>query len=370
MKKILFSLSIMVILLASSLAFIPVQSAFPGENGLIAFSSMRYGYSEIFTLDPNSPETTQRQLTNNVNVTDIMPAWSADGSKIAFTRFSNSSLPEVWIMNADGSGEEYLTDGWAPTWSPDGRQIAFTRALNIWVINIDGTDEYPLQLGNETLHFTPAWSPDGEAIAFASLIGDPAPLLSFIGVVEVDSGYWGPATFPELGEYDLLPDWSPDGSAIVFSRVKGLDDFDIWVIRADYPNEIPLLDSEEFWDFHAAWSPDGTKIVFSRMENQTIGTFSSLNTFEEMKGYLLGLESFATLQIGAPGIVVMDLESGELELLSDYGDHGPDWQPILPEPVGGEIAPITALALVPWIALIGAAIALGYTITRRKTTLH
>ncbi len=40
------------------------------------------------------------------------------------------------------------------------------------------------------------------------------------------------------------------------------------------------------------------------------------------------------------------------------------------EPVGGEIAPLTTMALLPWIALVGAALALGYTITRRRPILH
>ena len=58
-----------------------------------------------------------------------------------------------------------------------------------------------------------------------------------------------------------------------------------------------------------------------------------------------------------------------------YDDWCPDWQPIVSEPaaVGGEITPITTLALLPWIALIGAALAvaaLGYTVTRRKTIIH
>ena len=96
-------------------------------------------------------------------------AWSPDGRRIAFTRCGAGSC-DIHVMNADGGGEERLTDGERPgeqdpTWSPDGRHIAFADLGGIVVMNADGQDwrrvtDGPADDGN------PDWSPVGPDIAF------------------------------------------------------------------------------------------------------------------------------------------------------------------------------------------------------------
>lgn len=69
----------------------------------------------------------QVRLTENVALDD-QPAWSPDGSRIAFTSDLTGNN-EISIMNADGSGQRNLTnhsaDDSAPAWSPDGGKIIF-----------------------------------------------------------------------------------------------------------------------------------------------------------------------------------------------------------------------------------------------------
>src|SRR5574341_96594 len=55
---------------------------------------------------------------------------SPDGARIIYTRrFVNKQLDRfesaLWIMNADGSENRFLTKGSSPKWSPDGTRIAF-----------------------------------------------------------------------------------------------------------------------------------------------------------------------------------------------------------------------------------------------------
>ncbi|HLQ50669.1 MAG TPA: hypothetical protein VK129_04175, partial [Terriglobales bacterium] len=108
------------------------------------------------------------------NATSSSPAWSPDGSKIAFdsSRALNGSdavntnnTLNIWVVNADGSGAIPLTkltaiaaDNIVGRWSPDGSRIVFdsSRALNgsdaantnntfnIWVVNADGSGAIPL----------------------------------------------------------------------------------------------------------------------------------------------------------------------------------------------------------------------------------
>ena len=109
------------------------------------------------------------------------PAWSPDGRKLAFVsrRDGNS---EIYVINADGSGQENLTQHPArdshPSWSRDGRKLAFVSRRDgnseIYVMNADGSG-----LRNVTRapsnDLRPAWSPDGRAIAFVKMIQKKCP---------------------------------------------------------------------------------------------------------------------------------------------------------------------------------------------------
>jgi len=82
--------------------------------------------SEIFVMDTTGASATR--LTIN-NVTDRYPAYSPDGSMLAFSRHGSNGIPQIWVMNSTGGGEPKLTSngGAEPTWSPDGLEMAFVR---------------------------------------------------------------------------------------------------------------------------------------------------------------------------------------------------------------------------------------------------
>jgi TolB protein len=105
----------------------------------------------------NADGTNQTRLTNNP-ASDGLPAWSPDGTKIAFAtdRDSGPGNLEIYSMNADGTNQTRLTNNPAadeePAWSPDGTKISFRTNrddgnYDIYTINPDGTN--PTRLTND-----------------------------------------------------------------------------------------------------------------------------------------------------------------------------------------------------------------------------
>jgi Tol biopolymer transport system component len=241
------------------------DGAFPGPNGRLAYESTRDGDSEIFTVNPDG--TGETQLTSNSG-TDNQPAWSPDGSKIAFA--SNAGLLgdfEIYVMNADGSNPINVSNypdasDTDPTWSPDGTQIAFVSDFDgspdIWKMNADGTGRVNLTTGEGSFDADPAWSPDGSRIAFAS---DRTGNFDVFTMNTDGSGQTNLTLSP--GAWDSFPNWSPDGTQIAFQSSVGFGDFDIWRMTATGGSPVNLTnDGSGEDDQGATWSPDGTRIGF------------------------------------------------------------------------------------------------------------
>src|SRR5438128_1767197 len=83
---------------------------------------------------------------------DESPAWSHDGSKIAFMSSRGGGALEIFVMNSDGTGVVPVTSGSLqaefPSWSPDGAYIAFDRSLHIWVTKVDGSQAWQITSGS------------------------------------------------------------------------------------------------------------------------------------------------------------------------------------------------------------------------------
>ncbi len=108
------------------------------------------------------------------------PQLSPDGKQIIYTRgwvdkVNDRSRNSLWIMNADGSRDRFLTDGSSPRWSPDGTRVAFLRdgeprGSQIFVrwMDAEGATTQITRLDKSPAGIT--WSPDGQSIAFTMLV--------------------------------------------------------------------------------------------------------------------------------------------------------------------------------------------------------
>jgi TolB protein len=122
----------------------------------------------------------------NPDQLDLHPAYSPDGTTIAFTSTARGGvIAAVHLMNTDASNIRPVTPpallAWIPDWSPDGQKLVFATNFfpgvldeEIWSINPDGSD--PTRLTNNNSDYqgyfaghhdiAPSWSPQGDAIVF------------------------------------------------------------------------------------------------------------------------------------------------------------------------------------------------------------
>jgi Tol biopolymer transport system component len=247
----------------------------PGRNGLIAFVAHSYkGGSPVGIAVIRPDGRSFRQLTHNRR--DRSPAWSSDGTRLAFERGG-----AIYVMRASGMGLRRLTPslrgGRQPAWSPDGREIAFTRKGSLFVMRADGSHQRLLYRARGVAANRPSWSPNGRRIAFGvastaeadeSLPYDAGSIVVIArtgGQIRyVTDGRDQPDENADPGDWaeDRGPDWSPDGKRIAFTRLVWLcprcDQDEIYSCKVDGSDVVAMTSD---WAWGPSWSPDGRYVI-------------------------------------------------------------------------------------------------------------
>lgn len=207
----------------------------------------------------NADGTDPQQLTSGSY--DVSPAWSPDGSKIAFAsaRPNNGSgeVGQIWVMNSDGSNmtqleqpsdvNNYLADD--PHWSPDASQIVFgAGAGGVYVMNADGSNLHQLASSGAD----PSFSPDGSKIVYSNA--------NNIYVMSADGSNPTPLT-SDVVTAAIEPTWSPDGAKIAFAADRSvLDQFQIWTMNADGSDQTALITDGNTREGSPSWQSTSTPL--------------------------------------------------------------------------------------------------------------
>lgn len=203
-------------------SFHPFQSRIDvSRSGELAFVSKSSGRDALFIMDLAKKDIVHRGHVDGL-ISLASPAWSRDGTKIAFSGLRNSGESDIYVMErATGTITRLTNDYYAdsdPTWSPDGKEIAFSSDRtrygkegnhNLFLINVETLDIRYLTCG-PWIDQTPTWSPDGSRIAFASNRG------GMLEIYTVDREGNG-ARAASLLASTFDPAWLPDGKGFLFT---------------------------------------------------------------------------------------------------------------------------------------------------------
>lgn len=248
----------------------------PDVSGKIAYTAGIGTAEEIYIV--NADGTGKERLTNNnEGKTDIDV--SPNGEKIAFVR-----VEDLWVMNIDGSNKTQLTTGeyvhFNPKWSPDGSKILYSTKDAIFTVDVSTKDTTRIyDPGFDNDGYTALWSPDGSKVLLAS--DESAAGQSGTGnlyLVNADGSNVTQITNYSQNEPVTPYAFYASGSKIIFTGEE-----DIYTINTDGTNLTKLLDSA----YYPELSPDKTKIRFFTSGGWRVANIDGTN-IREILNILVG----------------------------------------------------------------------------------
>jgi Tol biopolymer transport system component len=283
------------------------------ERSEVAYAVVRQDVPTRVVVVEDDGTDARRVSSSEHRASHVFPTWSPDGRRLAFVRFRptrGAAGLEVYVVNADGSGERSVGKGTLPVWTHDSRSLLVQRprtppkSPTIHVVSVDGGGERRLAVGSapvlahrssrvafirdvfgvssslytisldgtglrrlarmkgQAIFRQPSWLPDESGVAVIERkAGLRQPLVTFstTGARRVVA--------PTVGE---TYDWSPNGDLVAYTR-----DENLYVVRPD-GTEVEAYGQSNAIDIE--WSPDGKRIAYSVQETaetdvETVGLY-------------------------------------------------------------------------------------------------
>ena len=190
----------------------------------------------------------------------ISPAWSPDGTRLAYVSFE-AKKPIVYVHSL-ASGQRHVVANFkgsnsAPAWSPDGRRLAVVLTKDgssqLYMVNADGSGVTRLA-SSYGIDTEPFFSPDGSQIYFTSDRGGSPQIYR----IPASGGMAERVTFE--GSYNVTPRISPDGKSLAYVARNG-GRFQLTAMDLASRQTQTLTDSAK--DESPSFAPNGRMILYA-----------------------------------------------------------------------------------------------------------
>jgi Tol biopolymer transport system component len=219
--------------------------AFSPDGTRVAYlATNSVGQLDVFVANADGSDAHVVSQVPFSSPTKFPPVWSPEGDRIVYQAGDGG----VWVVAADGSSQERIADGWSVAWSPDGQWIAFrnddSSGTRLQVIHPDGSGVQTLTTGNRASDdfATIRWTPDSTRVVFHR---------GGVWTVDLDGN------LVHLSPDGGYPTVSPDGRWVAyFKEVEDIQELKLVELAT---GEISTLSSTG--GCLALWAPDSTAIL-------------------------------------------------------------------------------------------------------------
>jgi len=234
-----------------------------GEPGIcltrVAFSRGSDDRRDIFCVDFDGEGLLRLTANRQLN---LFPAWSPDGSRIAFMSWRQGQQGLYLLETATGAVRtmnETIGSNLGPSWHPDGNEVLTSLSKvgqhEIYRIDLQGKVIRRLTV-SEAIEISPNWAPNGRDIVFTSdRTGSPQ-------LYKMQSDGSGRSRLTFEGRYNDAASWSPNGEQIVYAS-REHDITQVVLIDHDGANRRVLTDQGWRNCEDPSWAPDSRHIVFA-----------------------------------------------------------------------------------------------------------
>lgn len=183
--------------------------------------------------------------------------------ELVFQRGELFDSPQVFRVRLDDYIEHAVSNGtdtdMYPAWSPDGSRIALVRnGSSLWTVDPSGSNGHQVDSQSNVFLNYPVWSPDGQRLAYGATPTGTGSSRVYSADVTGSTG----TNLTPANDGEAPVAWSPDGTTIAYESNQ-TGNLDLWLMAANGSNQRNLSNRSGSDAAEGAhWSPDGSQLVF------------------------------------------------------------------------------------------------------------